>query len=112
VFRRTVTACVLVALAAVALARPAAEGQPGANTWVRLHSDTRGARRRCAVRDAPAAGTFFLWDGPESLRLLTEDEAAGYWPGLAADLYLHGMLCPGAWFEDQQTAEAMAAAAR
>jgi hypothetical protein len=47
-------------------------------------------------------------DYPESLRLLTEDEAAAYWPGLAADLRLHGMLCPGAWFADQQTAEATA----
>jgi hypothetical protein len=27
-------------------------------------------------------------DDPESLRLLTEDEAAAYWPGLAADLRL------------------------
>jgi hypothetical protein len=48
------------------------------------------------------------WDDPESLRLLTEDEAAAYWPGLAADLRLHGMYCPGAWLADQETAEAMA----
>jgi hypothetical protein len=60
-FRRTVTACALVALTAVALARPAAEEQPPANTWVRLHSDTRGGRRGCAVRYAPAAGAFFRW---------------------------------------------------
>jgi hypothetical protein len=36
------------------------------------------------------------WDDPESLRLLAEDEAAAYWPELAADLRLHGMVCPGA----------------
>jgi hypothetical protein len=41
--------------------------------------------------------------------MLTEDEAATYFPGLAADLRLHSMLCPGAWFADQETAEAMAA---
>jgi hypothetical protein len=49
------------------------------------------------------------WDGPEALRLLTEDEAATYWPALAADLRLHGMLCPGAWFAGQEAAELMAA---
>jgi hypothetical protein len=49
------------------------------------------------------------WDGPESLRLLTEDEAAASRPELTADLRPHGLLCPGAWFADQQTAEAMAA---
>jgi hypothetical protein len=35
------------------------------------------------------------WDDPESLPMLTEDEAATYFPDLAADLRLHGMLCPG-----------------
>jgi hypothetical protein len=50
-----------------------------------------------------------VWDDPESLRLLTEDEAAAYFPGLAADLRLHGMLCPGMWFADQGAAEMMAA---
>jgi hypothetical protein len=28
------------------------------------------------------------WDDPESFRLLTEDEAATYWPDLAVDLRL------------------------
>jgi hypothetical protein len=35
------------------------------------------------------------WDDPESLRVLTEDEAAAYSPDLAADLRLHGMVRPG-----------------
>ena len=39
-----------------------------------------------------------MWDDPDSLRLLTEDEAAAYFPDLAADLRLRGMLCPGARF--------------
>jgi hypothetical protein len=30
-------------------------------------------------------------------------------PDLAADLRLHAMLCPGAWFAPQETAEAVAA---
>jgi hypothetical protein len=34
------------------------------------------------------------WDDPESLRMLTEDEAAAYWPDLVADLRRHGMTCP------------------
>jgi len=50
-----------------------------------------------------------MWDDPDSLRLLTEDEAAAYFPGLAADLRLHGMVCQGAWFADQEGAEAVAA---
>ena len=49
------------------------------------------------------------WDDPESLRMLTEDEAAAYGPDVAADLRLHGMLCPGAWFAGQEAAELMAA---
>jgi hypothetical protein len=49
------------------------------------------------------------WDDPASLRMLTEDEAAAYWPGLAAGLGLHGMWRPGAWFAGQGAAEAMAA---
>jgi hypothetical protein len=52
--------------------------------------------------------TLDPWDDPDSLRLLTEDEAAAYWPGLVADLRLHGMLCPGAWFADQVPVEEMA----
>jgi hypothetical protein len=40
---------------------------------------------------------------------MTEDEAAACWPQPAADLRLHGMLCPRAWFADRETAEAMAA---
>jgi hypothetical protein len=49
------------------------------------------------------------FDDPDSLRRLTEDETAACWPALAADLRLHGMLCPGPWFADPETAEAMAA---
>jgi hypothetical protein len=30
-------------------------------------------------------------------------------PDLAADQRLHGMLCPGAWFANQEAAEMMAA---
>jgi hypothetical protein len=41
--------------------------------------------------------------------MLIGDEAAAYWPGLAADLRLHAMCCPGAWFADQEAVEAMAA---
>jgi hypothetical protein len=52
--------------------------------------------------------TLDPWDDPESLRLLTEDEAAAYFPDVAADLHLHGMLCPGAWYADQDEAEEMA----
>jgi hypothetical protein len=46
---------------------------------------------------------------PAGLRCLTEDEAAAYCPGLAADLRRHGMCCPGAWFAGQKAAEATAA---
>jgi hypothetical protein len=49
-----------------------------------------------------------ITDGPAGQRCLTGDEAAAYWPDLAADPCLHGMLCPGAWFADRETAEAMA----
>ena len=50
------------------------------------------------------------WDDPGSLRLLTQDEAAAFWPELAADLHLHGMVCPGAWFDvPQEEPEAMPA---
>ena len=50
------------------------------------------------------------WDDPESLRMLTEDEAAAYWPELTTDLRLHGMVCPGAWFGvPQEEWEAIAA---
>jgi hypothetical protein len=52
------------------------------------------------------------WDDPESIRSLTEDEAAAYWPRLAADLRLHGMCCPRAWFAGQEGAEAMGAQRR
>jgi hypothetical protein len=41
-------------------------------------------------------------DDPESLRMLTEDEVAAYQPELAADLRLHGILCPRAWFADPE----------
>jgi hypothetical protein len=51
-----------------------------------------------------------IWDDPASLCMLTEDEAAAYFPGLAADLRLHGYFCPGAWFgATQEEWEAMAA---
>jgi hypothetical protein len=30
--------------------------------------------------------------------MLTETEAAAYWPDLAPDLHSHAMTCPGAWF--------------
>ena len=40
-------------------------------------------------------------DDLEALRLLTEDEAAAYCTGLAADLRLHAMCSPGAWFGGQ-----------
>jgi hypothetical protein len=46
---------------------------------------------------------------PAGLRCLTEDEAVACWPDLAADLRLHGMLCPRAWFATQEEWEAMAA---
>jgi hypothetical protein len=69
----------------------------------RLRRDRRGHALPVAL---------YAWDGPESLRMLTEGEAAAYWPDLAADLRLQGMLCPGAWFAVQEAAEAMAAAAR
>jgi hypothetical protein len=38
-----------------------------------------------------------------------KDETTAHWPDPAADLRLHGILCPGAWFADPETAEAMAA---
>jgi WD40 repeat protein len=61
----------------------------------------------------PAATPFVLLGrggkaGPEFATLAGAVAAAASWPGLAADLRLHGMLCPGAWFTDQETAEAMA----
>jgi hypothetical protein len=40
--------------------------------------------------------------------MMPEDDAAAYWPDVATDLCLHGMLCPGAWFPDEE-AEMMAA---
>jgi hypothetical protein len=49
------------------------------------------------------------WDDPESLRCLTEDEAASYFPGLAAELRRRSYLRPGAWFGTQEGWEAMAA---
>jgi hypothetical protein len=50
-----------------------------------------------------------ITDDPAGLCCLTEDEAADYWPGLGPALRLHAMLCPGAWFADQEKTEAMAA---
>jgi hypothetical protein len=67
------------------------------------------ARLRCDRRGHALPVALDPWDDPESLRLLTEDEAAAYRPELAADLRLHGMLCPGAWFAGQGAAAAMAA---
>jgi hypothetical protein len=43
-----------------------------------------------------------VWDDSESLRMLTEGEAAEYFPALAVDLRLHGYPCPGAWFGTTQ----------
>jgi hypothetical protein len=68
-----------------------------------LHPD-RLRRDRCGWA-TPV--TLDPCDDPESLRGLTEDEAATYFPGAAADLRPHGMLCPGAWFADQEAAEAV-----
>jgi hypothetical protein len=70
-----------------------------------LHPD----RLRCDRCGHTLPVALDAWDDPESLRCLTEDEAAAYWPDLAADLRLHGVLCPGAWFADQEAVEAMAA---
>src|SRR5262249_21763416 len=44
------------------------------------------------------------WDDPDELRGMTEDVACDYWPGLAPGLRLHGMLCPEAWFTDEEAA--------
>ena len=66
-------------------------------------------RLRCDRCGWAVPVTLDPWDDPEPLRLLTEDEAADYFPGLGADLRLHGMLCPGAWFAGQDEAEEMAA---
>jgi hypothetical protein len=70
-----------------------------------LHPD----RLRCDRCGHALPVPLDAWDDPESLRVLTEKEAAANFPGLAADLRLHGTLCPGAWFADQGTAEAMPA---
>ena len=70
-----------------------------------LHPD----RLRCDRCGWATSVTLDPWDDPEFLRMMTEGEAAAYWPVLAADLRLHGMLCPGAWFTDHGAAEAMAA---
>jgi hypothetical protein len=66
-----------------------------------LHPD----RLRCDRCGHALPVALDAWDDPESLRLLTEDEAVAYFPGLAADLRLHGMLCPGAWFATQEECE-------
>jgi hypothetical protein len=70
-----------------------------------LHPD----RLRCHRCGHALPVALDAWDDPGSLRLLTEDEAVAYTPGLAADLRLHGMVCPGAWFADQEGAEMVAA---
>jgi hypothetical protein len=44
-----------------------------------LHPD----RLRCDRRGWAVPVTLHPWDDPESLRGLTEGEAAAYWPGLA-----------------------------
>ena len=51
---------------------------------------------------------IIVWDDPDSLRLLTEDEAAAYFPDLAAGLRLHGIVCPGGWFVTQEECEVIA----
>jgi hypothetical protein len=70
-----------------------------------LHPD----RLRCDRCGHALPVALDAWDHPESLRRLTEDEVAAYFPELAADLRLHGMLCPGAWFAHPEWAERMAA---
>jgi hypothetical protein len=70
-----------------------------------LHPD----RLRCDSCDHALPVALDHWDGPAGLRCLTEDEAAAYWPGLAGDLRLHGMMGPGVWFAGQEAAEMMAA---
>jgi hypothetical protein len=49
------------------------------------------------------------WDDPESLRMMTVEEAAAYWPELTQELHSHTMTCPGAWFGTQEEREALAA---
>jgi hypothetical protein len=66
-------------------------------------------RIRCDRCGWATAVALDPWDDPESLRCLTEDEAGAYFPGAAADLRLHGHLCPGAWFGTPEEWEAMAA---
>jgi hypothetical protein len=75
------------------------------NSLDSLHPD----RLRCDRCGHALPVALDIWDDPESLRTLTEEEAAAYFPGLAADLRLHGMLCPGAWFATQEEWEAMVA---
>ena len=70
-----------------------------------LHPD----RLRCDRCGWAVPVALDITDDPAGLRCLPEDEAAAYWPELAADLRLHGMLCPGAWFAGQEGAEMMAA---
>jgi hypothetical protein len=70
-----------------------------------LHPD----RLRCDRCGHALPVALDVWDGPESLSLLTEDEVAAYLPDLAADPRLHGMLRPGAWFATQSATEGMAA---
>ena len=52
---------VVAGLAAGLSSTASAEADLPANTWVQLQKDAVGARRGCAIRYAPAAGTFFLW---------------------------------------------------
>ena len=70
-----------------------------------LHPD----RLRCDRCGWAVPMALDITDDPAGLRRLTEDEAAAYWPDQAADLRLHAMLCPRAWFAEQETAEGMAA---
>jgi hypothetical protein len=70
-----------------------------------LHPD----RLRCDRCGHALPVALDAWDDPASLRCFTEDEAAAYWPELDAELRLHGLLCPGAWFAGQEAVEAMAA---
>jgi hypothetical protein len=69
-----------------------------------LHPD----RLRCDRCGWAVPVALDITDDPTALRCLTEDETVAYWPDLAADLRVHGMLCPNAWFGDQGAA-AMAA---
>jgi hypothetical protein len=66
-------------------------------------------RLRCDRCGHALPVTLDVWDDPTSLRMLTSEEAAAYFPGLAEDVRAHSYVCPGAWFGiPQEEWEAMA----